>query len=229
MNAAVLAAFAANVMLLWMASAWAVARRVGTPLAGDFGLALGWVPVALLCAGFGDALPWRKAVIAVMACAWCATGLARVAGGGRSSAEAAWRALRDQFPKRPWLMFFAVFQVRGILLVLMATPLFLAAFDPSGEVGWTGIAGFAAFVCGLAGSAFGGRSRRPMFEVLAGIGVALFAIGAPAGWAGFVAPAIMYWLRRRENGLPPAEDLAAEAGCCKKDRSTLTGGPASRD
>jgi len=245
-NAWILGGFAANVMIVWMAAAWIFARRFNNAGWVDVAWAYAFLPVAALCLWLGEAPLWRLVVLAALVGIWSlrlGTYLAIRVGRHARSEDPRYAALREMFPKRPWLMFFAFFQVQGVLVAVLSIPFFAAAFHTAPSPGPVEMIGVLVWLTGIAGESLAdsqlaafrrnpanaGRvcdtglwkySRHPnyFFEWVVWLGFAIFALPAPGGWAGLLAPAIMYLLLTKVTGIPPAEA-----------RSLATKGDAFRD
>ena len=139
-------------------------------------------------------------------------------------------ALRKQFPKRTWLMFFGFFQLQGLLIGLLSLPIALACANPSPGVGFFEIAGVLLWLVAIGGEAIAdmqlalfkaqpaakGRvcdfglwkySRHPnyFFEWLVWIAYFVFALGSPWAWVGLASPLLMLFFLTRMTGIPPAE------------------------
>lgn len=146
-------------------------------------------------------------------------------------------ALRQQFPRRPWLMMLVFFQLQAVLVVLLAAPFLVVVMD-TGRVmlGWTGVAGLILWIVGVGGEALADRqlnrfrsnpanrgktcreglwrySRHPnyFFEWVVWVGYFVFALGSPWGWISVYCPLLMLWFLLRVTGVPPAEARSLEA------------------
>ncbi|GAB4175556.1 MAG: DUF1295 domain-containing protein [Terrimicrobiaceae bacterium] len=231
MNALTLVGIATNVAMVWMALAWIFARRADNA---------GWVDVAwsyaftvatiLLCA-LGPAPADRKLLLIALVAGWSLRlGTYLVWRVGRHPEDPRYAQLREQFPQRPWLMFFGVFQAQAVLVGILCTPFAIVAANTSHTFSIWEAVGAAVWVVGLAGESIADSqlaafkrdpanrgmvcdvglwrySRHPnyFFEWVIWVGFGLLALGAPHGWLGLMSPIIMYYLLTRVTGIPPAE------------------------
>lgn len=228
-----LAAVAILMLVTWLVS-WRRDNAGWVDVAWSYSFAV----IAGLAAWLGEA-PWlRKWLLLAMVLAWSlrlGTYLAfRV--GRHAGEDPRYVALRNQFPRRPWLMFFFFFQAQALLAVLLAVPLLLVFANASPSLHWFEIGAVVLWVVALCGesladaqlSAFRRKaenhgkvcdvglwrfSRHPnyFFEWLVWCSFALFATGAPHGWIGWISPVIMYLLLTRVTGIPPSEEQSLKS------------------
>ena len=233
MNAWVLIGFGTNVAVILMALAWAVARHVRNASYLEVAWSYGFAVVACIYALLGTGEPLRKGIIAGMVAVWSlrlGTSLFFDVIRHHSAEGHRHAALREQFPKRPWLMFFGFSQYQAALLALLSAPFAIACSNPAPEMkGWE-VAGIVLWVVAIAGGTVAnfqlkrfrsrqvnsGRvcdaglwrySRHPdcFFEWLIWVAYCIFAIGSPWGWVTAYCPLIMLYLLTKVTGIPPAE------------------------
>ncbi len=233
MNAWVLGGFATNVLMVYMALVWFASKRVNNAGWVDVAWAYSFTGVVALSTALGPAPDFRKVLLCLMVGIWSlrlGTYLARRVGKHHPVEDARYAALREQFPKRPWLMFFGFFQAQAVLTAILSIPFFAVAVNTSQQISPWEIAGAALWVMAFFGesiadaqlSAFRNKpenrgkvcdaglwkfSRHPnyFFEWVIWVSYAVFAMGSPGGWAGWLSPIIMYYLLTRVTGVPPAE------------------------
>jgi steroid 5-alpha reductase family enzyme len=157
-------------------------------------------------------------------------------------------ALRKQFPKRTWLMFFGFFQLQGLLIGLLSLPIAFACANPSPGIGFFEIAGVLLWLVAIGGESIAdmqlalfkaqpaskGRvcdfglwkySRHPnyFFEWVVWIAYFVFALGSPWAWVGLASPLLMLFFLTRMTGIPPAEARAlASRGDAYRDYQRRT-------
>ena len=149
--------------------------------------------------------------------------------------------LRDEWGAATDRKMFGFFQLQGALQVLLSLPVMLVNLDKDRFVsgwglGFTGVLGVALWVCGLLGESLADRqlarfradptnkgkvcqtglwnySRHPnyFFEWLVWVGYAVFALGSPWGWLGFIAPALMLHFLLNVTGIPMTEELSLKS------------------
>ena len=139
-------------------------------------------------------------------------------------------ALREQFPKRPWLMFFGFSQYQAALLGLLSAPFAIACSNAAPRMSGWEVGGLILWLAAIAGEtvanlqlrrfrsnqANSGKvcdaglwrySRHPdcFFEWLIWVAYFIFAVGSPWGWVTVYCPLIMLYFLTKVTGVPPAE------------------------
>jgi Predicted membrane protein len=241
MNAWSLIGFGANVSVIVMALAWAVARRLKNASLIEPAWTYGFAIVACLYALIGSGTPFRKSLIAGMvlvSSTLLATSLLRGIIWHHPTESDRYALLREQFPKRPWLMFFGFSQYRAGLLWLLSIPFAIACSNTApGINGWEVIALilWLAAITGVIVSKFQlarFRSDRGNSEKVCATGLwqysrhpddfahwviwiayFLFALGSPWGWITFYCPLLVLHSMTKSTGIP-----ASEARCLKSFR-----------
>lgn len=231
MNALTLIGIATNAAMVWMALAWVLARRANNAGWVDVAWTYAFTVVAVILSALGGAPTERKILLLVLVGGWSLRlGTYLFRRVGRHPEDPRYAQLRDQFPKRPWLMFFGVFQAQAVLVGILSTPFALVASNPAPGLTHWEILAAAVWLCGLTGESVAdaqlaafkrnpvnrGRvcdtglwrfSRHPnyFFEWLIWVAFGVMAGGHPFGWAGLISPVIMYLLLTMVTGIPPAE------------------------
>jgi steroid 5-alpha reductase family enzyme len=148
--------------------------------------------------------------------------------------------LRQEWGGRTDRKMFGFFLLQGVLQVLLSLPWLLVILDTEpvrqfalGPLAWMGA---GIWLAGLVGEAIADRqlaafrvnpankgkvcqhglwnySRHPnyFFEWLIWVGYAVFALGAPWGWLGLLAPALMWHFLVNVTGIPMTEELSVKS------------------
>lgn len=156
MNAWTLTGLGLNLAVLLMALAWVWARRVNNAGWVDVARSLAFAPVVWLYAALGSGDPVRRGVVAGMVTIWSLRLGLHILGRMRRHAgtEAPrYAALREQFPQRPWLMFFGFFQVQAVLVGILSVPFAIACANPAPGLTGFEFAGLALWFCAVLGGA----------------------------------------------------------------------------
>jgi steroid 5-alpha reductase family enzyme len=231
MNAWILTAFGLNIAMILMAVVWAIARRIGNAGCLDVAAAGGFALLACFYATVGTGDPLRKWLLAGMVTAWSLRlGLLLLLDLGRTHPQEPRRflTLRENFPKRPWLMFFGFSQYLAALVAVFSVPFAIACSNPA--LGLRGVEVLAAILwlvtmCASTvvrepfrrwlrerkGSTLtrdtnlSRYSLRPssLPEWLAWLAYFLFALGSPWGWTTFYCPLLMFYSLTTANALLP--------------------------
>ncbi|MBE2179754.1 MAG: DUF1295 domain-containing protein [Chthoniobacterales bacterium] len=230
---------ATAIPVVMMAGVWVLARVLDNAGVVDVFWSYGFIPVVLVCAAAGGGDAGRNVMLAFMVSAWAARLgtylLVRVARH-HPEEDGRYAALRTQFPRRTWLMFFGFFEAQAVLIALLSVPFVLVFVNPSGSVGifeWTGAALWVAAMSGEAvadaqlsrfRSAAANRgktcrsglwkfSRHPNYfcEWLVWVAYFVFALGSPGGWIAVYAPALMYLFLTRVTGIKATEEHAVRS------------------
>jgi steroid 5-alpha reductase family enzyme len=233
LNAWTLIGFAANAAVIIMAVAWVIARRVRNASCLEVVWSYGFAIIIWIYAFIGTGYPLRKGLIAGMVTLWSLRlGSSLLIDLIRHHPAEGLRylALREQFPKRPWLMFFGFSQYLAALLALLSAPFAIACSNPAPEINGWEIAGLTLWFAAIAGQNvasfqlkhfrsnrknFGKvcdaglwrYSRHPdcFFEWLVWVAYFLFSLGSPWGWVSVYCPLLMLHFLTRVTGIPPAE------------------------
>jgi len=233
MNAWVLAGLGLNAAVVLMALTWVICRGLNNAGFVDVAWSYSFAVVVGLFAALGAGAPLRKSLIVAMVVLWSlrlGTHLLIRVSRHHPREDERYASLREQFPQRPWLMFFGFFQFQALLVGLLAVPFAVACANPApGLHGWE-IAGVVLWILALGGEALADRqlnrfrndpvnkgqvcqgglwrySRHPNYfcEWLIWIAYFLFALGSPGGWIALIAPLLMYFFLTQVTGIPPAE------------------------
>jgi steroid 5-alpha reductase family enzyme len=233
MTALPLVLFSTLIAMAMMVVVWIFARRMNNAGIVDIWWSFGFAPVAVFCGVFGGGHPVRNGLIAAMVCAWSlrlGSHLYRRVMAHHPDEDPRYAALRTQYPRHTWLMFFGFFQLQAVLIGLLSLPVALACSNPAGGLGGFEIAGLAIWMVAIGGESVAdaqlaqfrsqpsnrGRvceaglwkfSRHPnyFFEWLVWVAFFVFALAAPFGWAGVVSPLLMLYFLTCMTGIPPSE------------------------
>jgi steroid 5-alpha reductase family enzyme len=235
MNAWTLVGFGTNAALIIMAVAWAITRRVKNASYLEVAWSYGFAVVGWIYALIGPAEPLRKWVITGMVTIWSlrlGTSLLFEVGRHHPAESHRYAALREQFPKRPWLMFFGFSQYQAALIGLLSAPFAIACSNAApGMSGWE-VAGLILWFLAITGQTVANfqssrfrsdqrnsgkvcdaglwrYSRHPdcFFEWLIWVAYFIFTLGSPWGWVTVYCPFLMLYFLTQVTGIPPAEAL----------------------
>ncbi len=204
----------------------------------DVGWAFGIGASALVYAALADGEGLRRVEVAVLGGFW-GMRLAwhlltdRVIG---AEEDGRYQELRAQWGPRFSRNLFWFFQAQGVLVVLLSVPFLLAASDGAPWPGVLDVAAAAIWLTGIVGEAIADEqlkrfkrrgdskgktcreglwrySRHPnyFFEWLMWVAFGVLALGAPWGWVGLLAPALMLVLILKVTGIPPTEARAIKS------------------
>ena len=239
MNAWILTAFGLNIAMIMMAVAWAIARRIGNAGGLDVAAAGGFALLACFYAtvGTGDSL--RKWLLASMVTVWSLRlALLLLLDLGRTHPQEPRRylALRENFPKRPWLMLFGFSQYLAALVAVFSVPFAITCSNPA--LGLRSVEVVAAMLWLLAmcastmakepfrrwlserkgstaarDASLSRYSLQPSYfpEWLAWFAYFLFALGSPWGWSTFYCPLLMFYSLTTANALLPRPPGVSES------------------
>jgi steroid 5-alpha reductase family enzyme len=233
MNVWVLIGLGLNAAVALMALAWVLCRCLNNASYVDVIWSYGFVIVTALFAILGAGAPPRKTLIVAMVTVWSlrlgTRLLIRIIRHHPLEVER-YAALREQFPKRPWMMFFGFFQLQAFQIGLLAVPFAIACSNPSPSLHLWEIAGTVLWLLAFGGEALADQqlnrfrsdpankgqvcrrglwnfSRHPntFCEWLVWIAYFLFALGTPGGWIAIYCPLLMWYFLTQVTGIPPAE------------------------
>jgi len=226
MNAWILTGFGLNVAMIVMAIAWVIARRLRNVSFLDAAASLGFAIVVCSYAAIGAGDPVRKWLIAGMVTIWslrlASLLLIDVLRHHPQEGER-YLALREHFPKRPWLMFFGFSQYLATLVILLSVPFAIICSNPRPGLGVAEIAGSILWLFAIFGEALAKdrlrhfRANRqdpadvPRYslhpdyipEWLIWLAYFVFALGSPWGWTTIYCPLIMFYSLTTANALLP--------------------------
>jgi steroid 5-alpha reductase family enzyme len=231
MNAGILTAFGLNIAMILMAVVWAIARRVGNAGCLDVAAAGGFALLACFYATVGTGDPLRKWLLAVMVTVWSLRlALLLLLDLGRTHPQEPRRylTLRENFPKRPWLMLFGFSQYLATLVAVFSLPVAIACSNPAfglrsvevlAVILWLVALGastmirepFRRWLVERKGSTLTGDTNPSRYslqpssvpEWLAWFAYFLFALGSPWGWTTFYCPLLMFYSLTTANALLP--------------------------
>ena len=233
MNAWVLIGFGTNIAVILMALAWVIARQLKNASYLEVAWSYGFAVVTSIYAFVGTGEPLRKWIIAGLVIVWSlrlGTSLLFDIIRHHPAETHRHAALREQFPKRPWLMFFGFSQYQAALLGLLSAPFAIACSNAAPGMSAWEIAGLILWLAAIAGETVANLqwkrfrsnpdnsgkvcaaglwrySRHPdsFFEWLIWVAYFIFAIGSPWGWITLYCPLIMLYFLTKVTGVPPAE------------------------
>lgn len=222
---------------LTMLAAWMRQRTTKNATSVDVVWTANLGLMAGLYALLGDGDPRRRTLLALLAGAWSlrlASHLWRTRVSVPTHGEdARYARLRAQWGSSAQRNFFWLYQGQALLDALLSLPFLLVACDPRAGFGAFEAAATLLLALSVAGETLADRqlarfksdptrrgrtcreglwrySRHPnyFFEWLAWCAFALLALGAPSGWLGLSAPALMLALLLKVTGVPPSEAQA---------------------
>ena len=215
----------------WMVLAWVFAFSRNNAAWVDVAWTFAFSMVSAFFCVMGQAPFVRKTLLALMVGVWSLRlGIYLLRRVASHPEDPRYGQMRSLLPGRPWLLFFFVFQLQGLLVGVLSIPFGLMASHTARELSVWEVAGLALWLVGLCGEAVAdaqlvkfkknpenaGRvcrsglwrySRHPnyFFEWVVWVGFGTAALGSPNGWAGLIAPVVMFLLLTRVTGIPPAE------------------------
>jgi steroid 5-alpha reductase family enzyme len=215
---------------------WTIQLRTRNAAIVDFGWAALLGSFAVFYAVAGDGWGTRRVLLAGLGGLWgyrLAGHLLvqRLLGGAPE--EGRYVTLRRKWRLPYDLHFLIFFQAQALLAVTLSLPFLLAAGDAHPAWRWSDLAAGFVALGGWIGESIADRqldrfkrdpsnrgrtcreglwrySRHPnyFFEWTIWIGFALLGLGAPYGWLGFAAPALLLASILKVTGIPPTEEQA---------------------
>ena len=229
-----LMAFALAIPAVMMAIVWAAARVLNNAGIVDIFWSYGFIPVAAAGAVLGGGNLARSVLLLFMVTVWAArlgTYLLIRVAKHHPEEDGRYAALRTQFPRHTWAMFFGFFEAQAVLIALLSVPFVVVFINPHGGIGFFEIAGAALWLLALAGEtaadaqlnrfradpANKGKtcraglwkfSRHPNYfcEWLVWVAYFVYALGSPGGWMAVYAPALMYLFLTKITGIKATEE-----------------------
>jgi steroid 5-alpha reductase family enzyme len=234
-----LMAFALVIPVVMMAGVWLLARVLNNAGIVDIFWSYGFIPVAAVCAALAQGNMTRNFILVLMVTIWAArlgTYLLIRVAKHHPEEDGRYATLRQQFPKRTWLMFFGFFEAQGVLIALLSVPFVLVFVNGAPELGLFEYAGIALWLAGMLGESAADAqldrfrknpankgktcrvglwnySRHPNYfcEWLVWVGYFVYALGSPGGWMAVYAPALMYLFLTRVTGIKATEEHAVRS------------------
>lgn len=219
--------------MLMMVAVWFYARKMNNAGIVDIWWSFGFTPIAVFYGIFGSGHMIRNGLIAAMVCAWSlrlGMHLHKRVMAHHPEEDPRYAALRQQFPRHTWLMFFGFFQLQAVLIGVLSIPVAIACANPAPGVGIFEILGVILWLVAIGGESIAdmqlalfkahpaskGRvcdiglwkySRHPnyFFEWVVWISYFVFSIGSPGYLIGLGSPLLMLFFLTRVTGIPPAE------------------------
>jgi steroid 5-alpha reductase family enzyme len=218
---------------------WLLAKRIDNAGVVDVAWSLGFAVLAAIYFLLGQGDGTRKLLIGSMVTIWSL----RLGGylwirvaKHHPEEDGRYAALREQYPRHTWLMFFGFFQLQALLLVLLSVPFAMTASNPAAGISGWEWAGAGLWFVAMLGEALAdfqlhrfrsdrankGRtckiglwrlSRHPnyFFEWLIWVAYFVFAMGTPDGWIAIYCPALMLFFLFKVTGIPATETQALKS------------------
>ncbi|MFZ4682334.1 MAG: DUF1295 domain-containing protein [Terrimicrobiaceae bacterium] len=233
MNAWTLTGIGMNAAVLLMAITWLICRQINNAGYVDVAWSYAFALVVGIFFALGAGDPVRKALIAGMVTIWSlrlGTHLLIRVTKHHPQEDARYAALREQFPKRVWYMFFGFFQLQAVLVGLLCAPFAAACANPSPALHPWEIAGAILWLVAISGESLADHqlnrfrtnaankgkvcdtglwrySRHPnyFFEWIIWVAYFVFSLGTPGAWITFYVPLLMLYFLTKVTGIPPAE------------------------
>ena len=231
MSAWILTGFGLNAVMIGMALAWALARRVGNAGWLDVAAAGSFAVLACFYAAVGTGDFLRKWLLAGMVTIWSL----HLAGvllfdliRNHPREPRRYLALRDNFPKRPWFMLFGFSQYLAALVAVLSVPFAIACSNPNFGLGGVEIAAAILWLIAMCANTVAKDPFRRFWadrktsrvardanlsryslpphhfpEWLVWFAYFLFALASPWGWTTFYCPLIMFYSLTTANALLP--------------------------
>jgi steroid 5-alpha reductase family enzyme len=234
-----LMAFALAIPVVMMAIVWGSARVLNNAGIVDVFWSYGFIPVAAVCAAVSAGDVTRNFLLVMMVTIWAArlgTYLLIRVAKHHPEEDGRYAALRQQFPRHTWLMFFGFFEAQGVLIALLSVPFVLVFINGAPGLGLFEYAGAALWLAGMLGESVADAqlnrfrkdpsnkgktcrvglwnySRHPNYfcEWLVWVGYFVYALGSPGGWMAVYAPALMYLFLTRVTGIKATEEHAVRS------------------
>jgi steroid 5-alpha reductase family enzyme len=248
MNAWILTGFGLNVAMIVMALAWAIARRIANAGCLDVAAAGSFAVLACFYAAIGTGDSLRRWLVAGMVTIWSlrlAALLALDIVRSHPGEPRRYLALRANFPKRPWLMFFGFSQYLAALVAVLSVPFAIACSNPAVGLAGTEIAALVLWLIAMVGHTaaieplkrlltdrkdsslprdpnLSRYSLQPQYlpEWLVWLAYFLFVLSSPWGWTTFYCPLIMFYSLTTANALlPRPPDSRAESRSNRSERT----------
>lgn len=194
MNAWTLTGLGINAAVVLMAVTWVICRWINNAGYVEVAWSYGFAMVAGLFCFLGPGDPMRKTLITAMTVIWSlrlGTRLLLHLTKLYPKEDEYYAALREQFPKRTWLMFFGFFQLQAMWLGLLSAPFAAACANRAPGLGAWEIAGAVLWLIAFCGTSLAGHRLNRFFEWIIWVAYFIFALGTPGGWITFYCPLLM--------------------------------------
>ncbi|MBJ7258287.1 MAG: DUF1295 domain-containing protein [Chthoniobacterales bacterium] len=231
-----LMAFALAIPVVMMAGVWVLSRLLDNAGIVDIFWSYGFIPVVAAGAVAGGGDLTRNFLLVLMVTIWAArlgTYLLIRVAKHHPEEDGRYAALRSQFPRHTWAMFFGFFEVQAILITLLSVPFVLVFINGAPGPSVFEYAGAALWLVGMLGESAADAqlnrfradpsnqgktcraglwnySRHPNYfcEWLIWVAYFIFALGSPGGWIALYAPLLMYFFLTRVTGIKATEEHA---------------------
>jgi steroid 5-alpha reductase family enzyme len=189
--------------------------------------------LGFLYALLGEGLALRRALLAALVIVWSLRLAGHLALRAKKTGfveEPRYAELRRQWGETSDFRFLCLFELQGILLVLLSLPFALTAMNTRSVISTTEALGMAVWCFGFLGELIADRqlarfreaetngkqvlsaglwkySRHPnyFFEWLIWCGYFILALDSSFGWTAVYCPILMYYLLTRVTGIPMTE------------------------
>lgn len=231
--------FALAIPAVLMAGVWVFARVLNNAGIVDIFWSYGFIPVAWVCAWLGGGDAVRSFLLVLMVTIWSArlgTYLLIRVAKHHPEEDGRYAALRTQFPRNTWAMFFGFFEAQAVLIAVLSVPFVLVFVNTEAGLGIFEYAGAALWLTGMIGESVAdwqlnrfraepdnkGKtcrvglwnfSRHPNYfcEWLVWVAYFAYALGSPGGWMAVYAPALMYLFLTKVTGIKATEEHAVRS------------------
>jgi steroid 5-alpha reductase family enzyme len=195
--------------------------------------------VAAVCAVLGQGDRARNFLLVLMVTIWAArlgTYLLIRVAKHHPEEDGRYAALRTQFSKHTWAMFFGFFEAQAVLIALLSVPFVLVFVNPAPGLGVFEYAGVMIWLVAIVGESLADAqlngfradpankgktcrvglwrySRHPNYfcEWLVWGAYFVFALGSPGGWMAVYAPFLMYLFLTKVTGIKATEEHAVRS------------------
>jgi len=216
---------------------WVLQRAKGNAGVVDVAWAAGIGALALVFGALSDGPAPRRALVAAMGAAWALRLAAYVARRVATTAEdGRYEDLRRQYGERAQTFFFWFFQFQAVTVVIFGLPMLVAMRRPRPDLDLFDAAGFAIWLCAVAGETIADAqlarfrsdpatrgkvcqrglwrySRHPnyFFEWVHWFAYVAIGLGAPMGLLTLLGPALMLFFLWKVTGIPATEARALKS------------------
>ncbi len=199
----------------------------------DVGWGLGFILLCVIYNLQGEGFNLRNTICFVMVALW---GIRIVLYlfkrfAAEKGEDKRYAKIRQQFGRMAWLKFLFIFEFQAALEMIIGIPLLIVSLNPNPGLSLIEVLGVVVFTVALIGETVSDEelhsfkkeplnkgktcnvglwrySRHPnyFFEWLIWVGIFIYALGSPMGWAAVVSPMVMLYLLLYVSGVPMAEE-----------------------
>jgi steroid 5-alpha reductase family enzyme len=229
-NTLLIGAFSVGTLFFFM---WVIHLFLKNAAVVDIGWGLGFILLSAVYTLQGQGFNLRNTLLLVMISLWgiriVLYLLKRIASENQEDKRYA--KIRKNFGKLAWFKFLFIFEFQAALEIVIGIPLLIVSLNPDPDLSLIEIAGAVVFIVALWGETISDEqlhafkrdpankgktcdaglwnySRHPnyFFELMAWIGIFVYALGSPMGWVAVISPMVMYYLLMYVSGVPMAEE-----------------------